>query len=199
MAKEDEKDKNLGEGGAGPSEGGNTGGDEGSNTGAGEGNGNKGGKKDKEKKTVEVEKDVLERLLSTVEKQGEKLKDLEAAADIGRLSRIQQARNSGKLVKAAKVSVYEGKVVLGWARVKDDVFFDEQGRLHEDQQVELYLDNGKEKPEKTAPMSYRQFARITTKIEGEVIKESKDKEGEMSYTIQLEDGREFTLPIVFLN
>jgi len=152
------------------------------------------------KESVEVPKDVLERLLDTVEKQGEKIKDLESAADVGRLSRIQQARNAGKLVKSAKLSIYEGKVVLGWSRVKDDVYFDESGRLHEDQQVELYLDNGKnKKPTKTEPMSYRAFARLTTKIEGEVIKESKDKEGQIMFTVQLEDGREFELPIVFLN
>ena len=197
MAEDENKDKDL-------NEGGDEGGDEGAGAGAGSegaGTGPK-DKKDKKpaKKVVEVDAEVLQKLVGGYEKLQEQVKDLTQAADLGRLSRIQQARNAGKLVKAAKISVYEGKVVLGWARVKDDVFFDEGGRLHEDQQVELYLDSGDiKKPTKTEPMSYRQFARVTQKVEGEVIGETKDKEGQMSYTVQLEDGREFTLPIVFLN
>lgn len=159
---------------------------------------------EEEKKKVEVDVDVLERLLDTVEKQGQRLKDVEAAADVGRLNRIQQARNEGKLVKNAKVSMYDNKVVLGWARIKDDVYFDEAGRLHEDQQVALYLDDGKDekgkqKTTKSEPMSYRAFARLTSKLEGEVISERKDKDGTMFYTVQLEDGREYELAIVFIN
>jgi len=158
-----------------------------------------------EEEKVEVEATVLKRLLDTVEKQGEQIKDLTEAADLGRLSRIQQARMSGKLVKRAKISVYNDKFVLGWKKVTDDVYFDEQGRLHEDQQVSLFLYEGKnsdgtfKQPTETQPMSYRAFSRLTTKAEGEVVSERTDKDGQKFYTIQLEGGEEIELSIVFLN
>lgn len=152
------------------------------------------------KKTVEVDAETLEKLVSGYQTLQEKVKDLEGAADVGRLGRIQAARNAGKLVKAAKVSVFDGKYVLGWVVEKDDVYFDESGRLNEDQQIKLFLFTKKgEQPEETKPMSYRQFSRLTTKVEGEVIKESKDADGQVSFTVLLPDGLELELPIVFLN
>lgn len=152
------------------------------------------------KKTVEVDAETLTKLVSGYEALQQKVTDLEGAADVGRLARIQAARNDGKLVKKAKVNFYNGKYVVGWVSVKDDVYFDEQGKVHEDQQVKLFLNEGKGKePSETAPMSYRQFSRLTTRVEGEVIKESKDVDGAMSFTVLLPDGLEIELPIVFLN
>ena len=150
-------------------------------------------------KTVEVDQEVLRKLVDTVETQKQDIEDLKSSADLGRLSRIQQARESGKIIKTAKLSVFNNKIVVGWIKESDDVWFDEQGRLNEDQKVCLFLDNGEEEPVKTKPMSYREFSRITTKIEGEVIGESKNKEGQVFFKIQLEDGREFELPIQFIN
>lgn len=150
----------------------------------------------KEKEMVPVPKDVLERLLNRVD-------DLEAAADIGRLSRVQGLRSQGKLVKTAKLSVYNGKVVLGWFTVKDDVYTDEKGVIHEDQQVKLILDDKDEEGNKVVvesePVSYRTFSRVITKITGEVIKESSDSEGRKTVTIKLDDGREYELSVVFIN
>lgn len=157
-----------------------------------------------EKKKVEVDADVLERLVGGYESLQQKVKDLEGAADIGRLARIQALRAEGKLVKNAKLSLYEGAVVLGWVTVKDDVYTDERGVIHEDQQIALYIDDGKDehgkqKTKKTDAISYRTFARVVTKIEGEVVREIKDSDGRMVYGIRLEDGREYDLPITFIN
>lgn len=152
------------------------------------------------KKTVVVDEETLKKLVDGYEGLQQKVKDLEGAADVGRLQRIQAARMDGKLVKSAKVNTYEGKYVIAWSTVKDDVWFDEAGKQHEDQQVELFLYEGEGKtPSKTAPMSYRQFSRLTTKVAGEVIKESKESDGKVSFTVLLPDGLELELPIVFLN
>lgn len=150
-------------------------------------------------KKIEVDADVLERLLASQEDMKQKIADLEGAADVGRLERIQASRNQGKLIKKAKVNFWDGKPVVAWVAEKDDVWFDEAGRLHEDQQIALYLYNGDEKPIKSNPMSYRTFARLVTKKEGEVIKESKDTDGAVSFTVMLPDGLQLELPIVFLN
>lgn len=159
------------------------------------------------KKTVEVDAEVLEKLLNTVEAQGEQLRknsdkigDLTEAADLGRLHRIEQARMAGKLVKNAKVSMYEGKIVLGWSRIKDDVYLDEQNRLHEDQTIQLVLDEGEGKePTKSEVIPYRTFMRVVTKVEGEVIGDRLDQDGSRFYKIKFEDGREMEFSIVFIN
>jgi len=157
----------------------------------------------KPKKTVEVDAEILRKLVDTVESQKQDIDDLKQAADIGRLNRIQAARNQGKLVKSAKVNTWEGKIVVGWFKVKDDVFFDEAGKLHEDQQIKLVVldknEEGDEAPIETSAMSYRTFSRICQKVEGEVIKESKNQDGQIEFTVHLPDGREVTLPIKFLN
>jgi len=150
-------------------------------------------------KKVEIDTDVLRRLVATVESQKQDIDDLKSAADVGRMSRILQERESGKLVKNAKVSMWEGKIVVGWVGAGDDVFFDEQGRLHEDQKVCLFLHNSEGEPDKTDPISYREFARVTTKVEGEVVKESKSSDGQVFFTVLLDDGLEVELGVQFAN
>ena len=144
---------------------------------------------------VEVDAEVLEKLLNRVEKVEEDNKVLREAADQGRLSRIEQLRAAGKLVKSAKVNFLNNKAVVGWHKVKDDVYFDQEGRLHETQVVRVFYE-GDDKGEE---LDYRFFARNMHKVEGEVISESKDKDGNINYTIQLDDGREFTLDVRFIN
>lgn len=156
--------------------------------------------KKEKKKEVKVDSEILQKLVDKLEKQEQQIKDLEASADLGRLQRIQGLRNQGKLVKKAKISIYNGKYVLGWAKVKDDVYFGEDGRLHEEQTVELILDNGEGKePIKSDVISYRTFSRLCQKEEGEVIKESKDSDGQTFFTLQLAQGRTIELPIIFIN
>lgn len=160
---------------------------------------------EKKKETVEVDKDVLDKLVKGYEVMEQKVQDLEGAADLGRLDKIKRARMDGKLVKSAKVNIYEGRVVLGWRKDKDDVYFDESGKLHEDQKIILILATGEkdkegnEVTEETEPMSYRTFARVVTKQDGEVVKESTEADGQKFYTIQMKDGRRYELSIVFIN
>lgn len=156
------------------------------------------------KKTVEVDADVLEKLVGGYEKMQQKIEDLTQAADVGRLTKIEQLRNQGKLVKKAKVSTYKDKVVVGWFSVKDDVYLDEQGRIHEDQQVELVVDeglddNGKLKTSRQGPISYKDFARLVYKVDCEVIKESRDNDGAIFFTLLHPSGREYELSIKYLN
>lgn len=156
------------------------------------------------KDIVEIPKDVLEKLLKGVEELDSlkgKIKDLEGAADINRLSRIQEARNSGKLVKKAGIRVYNDKHVLGWKTLKNDSYYDSSlGKIIEDQVIQLFLDDGEGKePVMSDPIRQLDFGRITKKDEGEVIKESKDENGAVSFSVRLPSGRVFELPIVFLN
>jgi len=85
---------------------------------------------EKKKETVEVDKDVLQRILETVEKKGEKIKILTEVADKNRLTRVEELRAQGKLAKKVKLNYFQGKLIIGWAKVKDDVYIDSQGRIN---------------------------------------------------------------------
>ncbi len=149
---------------------------------------------------VSIKKDVLRDILSTVEGLKEKVQDLEGAANLARLDKVRSARDKGEISKTAKVSIWDKKIVLRWVSVKDDVYIDEQGRIHEDQQIKLYLFEGEgKKPSETEPMSYRKFSRLIEKRLGEVIKETKNQDGSIDFTIHFDDGLEITLPIIYLN
>lgn len=155
-------------------------------------------KKDKKAgETVEVSKDVLEKLL-------ERLDVLEEAADKGRFERVSALRNqNNKLVKKVNLSAYQGRVVIGWKSVRDDVFFDREGKLHEDQVVALYFHDGKkDKDGKLIPeaeISIQSFARLTKKHECEVLSESKDQNGNIALTVQDKEGRKIDIGLDFIN
>lgn len=157
-------------------------------------------KEESKPEIVEIGKDTLKSLLDTVDGLKEKVEDLEGAANLGRLERIKAARDTGAIIKTAKVSLWHGEMVLGWETVKDDVWLDERGRIIEDQQIRLLIDSGEgKKPTFTDAMPYKMFGRVSDKIEGEVIKESKNADGSVEFTLKFDDGREITLPITFLN
>lgn len=148
----------------------------------------------KQKDVVEVPKSTLEKLLSRVEVLEKDNEILKEVADKDKLIRIEKLRAGGKLVKTVNLNVHHGKIVIGWSKVKDDVYFDEQGRLHEEQVILVhYLDGSK------SEMDYRAFSRMKEPLKGEVISETKDSDGHTNIKVQLADGREINIDIVFVN
>jgi hypothetical protein len=152
-----------------------------------------GSKKDASPEMVEVPKETLEKVMATVAEQQKQINILTEAADKGRLSFIQQRRDAGKLVKTAKLTTLNGDVVVGWKILEDDVRF-ESGRLIEKQTVKIFFKGGKD-----IDMGLRAFSVESGKTEGEVIKESKDKDGNVFFTLQLENGDEIEIQDIFLN
>lgn len=144
--------------------------------------------------TVEIPKDTLKNILNRLEKVEGDNEILREVADKGRLSRIESLRNQGKLVKSARVNFIEGKAVIGWSMIKNDTYIDQEGRLHEDQVIEVTFDDHTKKS-----MDYRTFSRIKTQAEGEVVEESKDKDGNTNMTIQMTDGKQYKLDIRYIN
>lgn len=159
--------------------------------------------KDKKKETVEVEKDVLERILQTVEKQGEQLKILREVADKNRLTRVEELRAQGKLVKKVKLNYMDDKLIIGWKTIKDDVYFDQDKRLHEEQIIGLYFEQ--EKPEEGEQlkigqeMAYQNFARLVKKVLVEVVEEGKDRDGNINFVVETEDGKQIKIDSRFVN
>lgn len=153
-------------------------------------------KKEEKKKVVQVEKDVLERILGTIEKQGEEIKILREVADKNRLTRVEELRAQGKLVKRVGINTFEGKIIVGWKKIKDDVYMDQQGRLHEDQIVGLFFENDKEVGHE---MDVRSFSRLIIKVPVEVLEETKDRDGNTNFVVEMKDGKQLKIDARFVN
>lgn len=143
--------------------------------------------------TVAVPKATFDKLLSTLEKQGKDIEVLREAADKGRLTHVEQMRNKGKLVKNAFLSKMDGKIILGWRAVKDQVYF-EDNKLVENQIIEVIFADQSNKQ-----VSLRQFNTLVEKVKGEVIKESKELDGAIYFTLLMEDGEKHEVNIKFIN
>jgi hypothetical protein len=153
------------------------------------------------RKMVEVPEDVLEKILAKQEKQDDenaKLKQeieiLREVADKGRLNKADQLRADGKIMKIVRLYKIGDSYVVGWKRIKDEVYTDERGVIHEDQVVEYYFNQGE--PQQ---MSDVKFSRNQRQEKCEVISETKDKDGKVTYTVLTPKGQELSIDITFIN
>jgi hypothetical protein len=159
------------------------------------------------RKMVEVPEDVLQKIIDkqeAQEKEMEKLKKdneiLREVADKGRLNRADQARADGKIMRIVRVSKLGENYVNGWKRIKDEVYTDERGVIHEDQVVEYYFHSiDKNNPIESQQMSDVKFSRNRKQEECEVISETKDKDGKITYVILTKKGLELPIDITFVN
>jgi len=152
--------------------------------------------KPKKGKVIEVDADTLQTVLDRVAKLEEDNKILREAADQKRLGRVEDMRLQGKLVKTVKLNTIDGQVIVGWKTVKDDVYFDAEGRLHETQIYEIYFFDKTVEPRQ---VDIRGFNRLITKVDAEVLEEGKDRDGNTNFTVMTKDGREIKLDANFVN
>lgn len=143
--------------------------------------------------TVKVDQDFLLRLqeqITNLQKQNEKLL---AVADKNRLAQYEQ-RNNNDIVHTAKISMFEGKPVLAWRTIRDEVFIDGRGVYHEDQVVELVLEGGTKKE-----VSLLDRVRRVTKEIGEIVSKTKNSDGTETVKMLMPDGKSILIDIAFLN
>ena len=152
--------------------------------------------KQKKGKTVEVDAEILQSVLDRVSKLEQDNQILREAADQKRLGRVEELRLQGKLVKTVKLNTIDGQIIVGWKTVKDDVYFDAEGRLHETQIYEIYFFDKTVEPKQ---VDIRGFNRLITKVDAEVLEESKDRDGNTNFTVMTKDGREIKLDSKFVN
>jgi hypothetical protein len=154
--------------------------------------------KTEKEETITIPKSQLEAILQRIDdvekKSKEEIEVLRKAADRGRLERIDSQRAQNKLVKGVNLSRLDGKIIVGWRRLVDEVYFDQDGRLHEDQKIELtFIDKT------TATTTDRDLSRRKQLVQGEVISESRDMEGNINLKVMLSDGQEVEIDQVFIN
>jgi len=147
------------------------------------------------KKTLDAILSSLEDLKARDTKRDAEIAILRGAADKARLNKLENNQD-GNLIRTAKIGMWEGLPVIGWANVKDEVGF-RDGRLQVTQKVMIFLDEGKEKP-KEVEVDYLFWAQNTTTQSGEVI-ETLSRGGRDYWTIELKDGKKLTLDTRFVN
>lgn len=146
-----------------------------------------------EEEMVQVPKKTLETILKRVDALEDDNKVLKQVADKGRMARVEALRAQGKLVKSVRVGQLHGKFVVGWKLIEDDVHF-EGDKLIEKQTIRVFFED-----KSNEDIGVRAFANETGNIEGEVISESKDRDGNISLLVQLPDGKELTIGQNFIN
>ncbi len=144
--------------------------------------------------TIMVNKKVLDQILAKQESQDKEIEMLREVADKSRLYWWEE-KNKKPTTKVVRLTVIEGKIVVGWKTIIDEVFQDTNGIFHEKQVIEIYFEDGTKKS-----LNYIDFTRLTNKIEVELIKRMKDEEqGTESVTVKTKEGKEYTIGIEFIN
>ena len=134
----------------------------------------------------------------------EQLVMLRDVADKGRVfSYESQKAATGKKAKKIKLSVFDGKFVIGWATLKDNLIKSSSTGLvvSEEQQYEILLLAPDDSISKAKIDSYSRFTdvRYGERVEVDVLGQTEDYDGRITFTVKLPDGREIKLGSQFLN
>lgn len=154
-------------------------------------------KVEEKKKKVEVDADVLSKIMEEMSDLRKQVNQVESTSSQDQVRKLEALRATGKLVKSVKIRSYlrDGIeiMVLGWKTVRDDVWVAD-GKLHENQIIGVFFADGKEKE---TPLA--EFTRNTKYYSYEVIKEGRLNNGEVEFTVILNDGKEVTINSKFVN
>jgi hypothetical protein len=152
-------------------------------------------------KMVEVPETVLTDILKRLDQRDEEIaalkeaqKEFEQTASQDQILKIEKLRASGKLVKSVRINFYENKMVTSWRSTADDVFIDTNGKEISVQKTELTFGDGK-----TQEVPQIDFARRKLQRSYEVIKEGRDRDGNMKYTVLMEGGKEVEVDGRYIN
>lgn len=159
------------------------------------------GKGSKEK-TVTLTQDQFDLIISEMRsnkaeiqalKQGQK--ELEDTSSPDQIKRIEAIRAKGGLVKSVKIAELDGKLVASWASTADEVYVDHAlGKEVSKQMTKVTFFDGKDKE-----ISQTEFARRKIMKSFEVIKEGKNKVGDIVLTVITQDGEEFDIDSRYIN
>lgn len=151
--------------------------------------------KDSAPKTVEVDKDKLDSLLTKLEEQGKTIEMLVATADKARVARFNQT-NATPVAHTYRVRTFKGQVVLGWRSVIDEMYQDRNAVWHERQEVEIVTENG---DKFTLPfLEGERLPKVQTTHVGTETK-FEDNQQVTVLTLRLEDGREIKINQTYVN
>jgi len=137
---------------------------------------------------VEVDKGVLESMMREIEM-------LKEVADKGRLAQFY-SRNKKDLPKIVKVRMLDGKLVVGWKMIIDEVFEDSVTHGWKEKQIVklVFLDG------ETQEISLRDFVRKYTHVFADVLSTTVNNDGDEALKVQRKDNEEiFEIGVKYIN
>lgn len=160
------------------------------------------------KKEIKKEIDVtslIEKIESLEKKDAEnqaKLKMLYEVADKGRIFNYENRISEKKPMKVS-LSVHEGNIIVGWRTIKDVLIKNPTTGLTvgEEQQYEILLLDKEGGINKVIINGYPRFTEIryTERITCEVVGKKEGFDGNITFSVNLPDGRTIDLDAKFIN
>src|SRR3990167_7862014 len=142
--------------------------------------------KKEESETVTVNKKALDDMIRRMDR-------LESAADIGRLDKYDQ-KNKKALTQVVLLGTYNGKIVLGWKMIKDEVQ-KINGIWRESQLIQIKLDD-----DTAIDLPYLQYVQEVVKVDATILSRTKDSNGHETLRVRRNDnGNEHSIDITFIN
>jgi len=149
----------------------------------------------KEPVMVQIPKEEFDQLKETVKSLQEKGEFLEAVADKKQVA-TYYARNKSKLPSIIRLRTLDGKAVVGWGKIKDEVYKDSQtGRWKEEQIIEVIFEDGT-----SQQMDYVTFSRRYDHVKCEKVGEITDEIGNVTLKLRrIDNDKEYQIPVQFVN
>jgi len=89
---------------------------------------------------VLISRKALDEILETMKRLEEGQERLDYAADKGRVAKFN-SRKQGKIVRVARLRLYAGKIVVGWAKMDVDVVQKRNGIWSEEQIITVFTED----------------------------------------------------------
>ena len=154
--------------------------------------------KDTKKDTIEVSKESLDKILSTLEEQKKQIDILTKASDKSRLefAMSKETKPTGSVVKLSTYS-FQGKdkIIIGWEMIKNDVYKDPITMAWRENQVIKF----KFTDDTSAEVDYNNAMKGIVKIECNVLSRDKDINGHETFKVVTPSGEEIVIGSEFVN
>jgi hypothetical protein len=147
----------------------------------------------KKQDTVVLSTEAFNSMMERLNKLENDQKLVLETADKRQISKIEEMRRQGKLVKDVKLRVVDGKIVIGWKTKEDEVYFAD-GKLIENQKVEVFFEDKTSKV-----LTMRQWAALPSYRPFEVIRESRAENGQLFFRVRQDDGKEIEIDQTYIN
>lgn len=147
-----------------------------------------------EAKTVEVPVETLQQLLNRIESLEKVSKEHESTFDQDQMQKIERLRATGKLVQNVRLNYLDGKIVMSYKTLANDVYIDNTGKEQSSQTMRIVFEDNSD-----VVIPSVEFFRRRIQKSWEVIREARDNEGVLWKTLMLEGGREVTINAEYIN
>lgn len=139
---------------------------------------------------------LVEELRKSDEENKKEIERLRYAADKNRVAQYDSKEATKKsIVPKCTVSFWNGKVVLAWRMLPQEVFYGQNGVYHEKQDVEMTV-KGESQP---VIVAYKDWFKQITKKPADILSRTTDNDGHVIMALELEDGSQIALDSSFIN